>query len=215
MFVDMLRSKENCQKIPKVIPKQLVSNLRLVSELEWPENHTHKLPTKIMETETMRFTEDPSQPRDIQQQLPSINVRLVDKICDRKKETHKNTASKKMHSPNCEEKWNKLLQLWSNVDCLVQEQIAHAKEGPTQYNLKAGKARDGQKMMRTELKLLRTGQAECRLNTCQADRTGLLKIIARNLDKITTSNQQEDAKPPSPGHQEDKEVEMKIKEPKY
>ena len=62
---------------------------------------------------------------------------------------------------------------------------------------------------------MRTGQAECRLNTCQADRTGLLKIIARNLDKITTSNQQEDAKPPSPGHQEDKEVEMKIKEPKY
>ena len=65
--------------------------------------------------------------------------------------------------------------------------------------------------MRKRLKVLRTGQAKCRLHTCQFDITVLLKIIARNLEKTSNSSQREDAKTPSPSHKEDKEGKMQKK----
>ena len=47
------------------------------------------------------------------------------------------------------------------------------------------------------------GQAECKIHTCQADKTKFTKIIARNLEKISTSSQQEDEKISTPSQQED------------
>ena len=127
----LLKTGQINQSIKYLLPSEIV----LASESIQPRNHLQQLPSA---TVTVRLVEDPLQPRNSQQQLPGATVRLVYKNSDKKEET---TASKKSHLPDCETQWNKLLQLWRNNDCLVQELIAHTKGDPCKDNLKAGNNR--------------------------------------------------------------------------
>jgi hypothetical protein len=90
------------------------------------------------------------------------------------------------HSQGCENQWSKLLQLWSEVDCLVQAEIAQTKGGPSPEYMTAGKLEGWQEI------LLSGSEVVCRLQSCKTDKTELTRIIDKNLNKFMESSKHEE-----------------------
>ena len=95
------------------------------------------------------------------------------------------------HSPGCDKHWNKLLQLWTRVDSLVQTKIAQANEAPTQEDQKAGNMMISEETLCLEMDHLENSKINCQIITCQAP---AICIDHQNLGKVSKrsiSSQQE------------------------
>ena len=82
----------------------------------------------------------------------------VENVCSDK-------IDQKEHSLSCAPSWDKLFQLWSSTDSLVQDIISHAKEDPQNEHLKAGNSQENVKKIRSDLETLK--MADCRNKECQ------------------------------------------------
>ena len=98
-------------------------------------------------------------------------------------------------SEDCKERWNILLQLWSQTDALVQELIAHAKgesPNPPGYKLD-GK---GIEKMKSTYSNLSTKEHVCERIECMEDDAQMLTIIGKNMGRTilaeNVSNQVEE-----------------------
>ena len=74
------------------------------------------------------------------------------------------------------------LQLWSEVDTIVQQEIAHTKGGPRPENIMAGRIEKWKEI------LLPTAETKCKNKVCKADKTELSKVILKNVRKLERSS---------------------------
>ena len=130
-------------------------------------------------------------------QLPHTLV-LVKEKNPLLKETDRDSDAK--HSPRCNSDWEQLLQLWTEVDRLVQAKIAHDKEGPP-----AEYQPDGKLLEELEMRLNQhlVKPPPCQQDDCAKDRQELEKVTAKNIQQL---------KPPKPTGQEQESSQRKEQE---